>query len=47
MKIGDVIKSWLLFDLILTVFLFITIGSEGLAALACEVIDHENCDLLP
>lgn len=46
MKIKDAISNWLLFDLCLTVFLLMTIGVDGLAKLACEVVNHENCSRL-
>jgi hypothetical protein len=42
-KFREALKTWLLFDACLAAFLFLTLGVEGMAALACEFIDHENC----
>ena len=43
MKFREAIKTWLIFDAVLAALLFWTLGIEGMAALACEFIDHENC----
>lgn len=44
MKLKEAFYNWLLFDVCLTVFLLMTVGVEGLAQMACTVIDHENCE---
>jgi hypothetical protein len=40
------IKTWLWADFFVAVFLWATIGAEGLAAMACAVIEHPNCEEL-
>ena len=42
-KVKDAIATWLWFDLFFAIFLWFTIGPEGLAAMACTVVDHEVC----
>jgi hypothetical protein len=40
------LKMWLMYDLLMAVVLWFTIGPEGLAAMACEVIDDPVCEEL-
>jgi len=42
----EAVKTWLIFDLCLAIGLWITIGPEGLAKMACHVIDDPVCEEL-
>lgn len=42
-KLKEGIKTWLWFDFFLAVIMYAHLGTEGMAKLACEVVDHEIC----
>ena len=42
-KVAEWVKWWLIYDTLLAVFLWLTIGPEGLAEMACAVIDDPVC----
>ena len=46
MKFNEAIKNWLLFDLYLAIILWAVLGTEGMARMACQFVDHEACGQL-
>lgn len=43
-KAKEAIKLWLWCDLFMAIALWVTIGPEGLAEMACEVVDDPVCE---
>ena len=44
-KIKEALKAWLMFDLCLAIMLWVTIGPEGIAEMACDAgVENEVCE---
>lgn len=43
-KLMEAIKAWLWFDLFVAIALWVTMGPEGLAEMACTVVDDPVCE---
>lgn len=44
-KIKEAIKTWLWFDLCLAIMLWVTMGPEGIAEMACDAgVEDEVCE---